>query len=254
MLKEKWNKLVNLKYFHVCVIAIIIFSMLLAVGFISLRYNVEGETNMPFIISKISIISSSGGINKEIPDAKWAYDIYQLNDIYLYIDKNKGYGKTEAIKSIVIDNIQIEAKNKDNIKIYKPDAQDEKQIFINKEENETTTLEYLGEMESNIKTSKISNQGGVIAFRCSNNNVAEYKTSDETVMEIAYDQLLKSTGITSEDLKINLTFDLSINLEEGKEYKTTINLELPTGNVIENGTQSIEITNLDNYIFKRTKN
>lgn len=251
MLKEKWNKLVNMKYFHVCVISIIIISMLLIGGIITLKYNVEGETNMPFDLTKITIISSSEGVDKETTDTKWAFDIYQANDIYLYIDKNEYYGRTEAIKSVVIDNIQIEAKNRDNVKIYKPDSQEEKLIFKNKDENVIDRLEFLGDMETNIKNFKISNQGGLVAFRCSNNNIVEFKSDDE---EITHNQLLKKAGIVNDDIKINLTFDLSISLEEGREYKATIKLELPTGDVVENGTTSTEITDLKEYVFKRTKN
>lgn len=251
MLKEKWEKLINNKYFHICVIIVIISTMLFGVGIAILKYNVEGEKNMPFQLTKISVISSSEGLDKQATDTKWAFDLYQTNDIYLYIDKNKNYGKTEAIKSILIDNIQIESKNKENIKIYKPDAQEEKLIFKNKEENAIDRLEFLGDVESNLKALKISNQGGLIAFRCSNNNLAEYKSNDE---EITHNLLLKKANISNEDIKINLTFDLKINLEEGKEYKTTIYLELPTGNVIEEGTTSTEITDLKEYVFKRIKN
>ena len=251
MLKEKWNKLVNMKYFHVCVISIIIISMLLIGGFITLKYSVEGETNMPFDLVKITVISSSEGVDKEATDTRWAFDLYQANDIYLYVDKNEYYGKTEAIKSVVIDNIQIKAKNKDNVKIYKPDNQEEKLIFKNKDENIVDRLEFEGSIESNFKDLKISNQGGIIAFRCSNNNIAEFRSDDE---EITHNQLLKKAGVVNEDIQINLAFDLSINLEEGREYKTTINLELPTGDVIENGTTSLELTDLKEYVFKRTKN
>ena len=251
MLKEKWEKLINNKYFHICVIIVIILTMLFGVGIAILKYNVEGEKNMPFQLTKISVISSSEGLDKQATDTKWAFDLYQTNDIYLYIDKNKNYGKTEAIKSILIDNIQIESKNKENIKIYKPDAQEEKLIFKNKEENVIDRLEFLGDIESNLKALKISNQGGVIAFRCSNNNLAEYKSNDE---EITHNLLLKKANISKEDIKINLTFDLNINLEEGKEYKTTIYLELPIGDVIEEGTTSTEITDLKEYVFKRIKN
>lgn len=251
MLKEKLSKIVNAKYFHVFIVGFIILAMLIGVGLITLKYNAEGETNMPFELTKISVISSSEGEDKEVEGSKWAFDLYQTNDVYLYIDKNKYYGKTEAIKSVLIDNIQIEAKNKENIKIYKPDNKEENVIFKNTEENEIKELEFFGDIESNIKTLKISNQGGLVAFRCSNNNLVEYISNDE---EIIHNQLLKKANVTIEDIKIKLIFDLSIDLEDGKKYKTTIQLDLPIGNVIDDGITSTEITDLDEYIFKRAKN
>ena len=98
---------------------------------------------------------------------------------------------------------------------------------------------------------KIANQGGIIAFRCSNNNVAKYQSDEE---EINHGELLKKAGITEEDLKMKLTFDLTIILESGKEYQAEVKTELPIGNVIEEGNTSTEITDLKDIIFKRIHN
>lgn len=248
---NKIRGITSKKYFHISMLIIMLAVILFIVGIIILRYSVEGETNMPFELSKISIISSAEGIDKEAVDTKWAFDIYQSNDIFLYIDKNDNYGKTEIIKSVTLNNIQIESNKKDNIKIYKPDSEQEKLIFKNSENNIVDSLEYTGDLESDLKNMKISNQGGIIAFRCSLDNLAEYKSDDE---EINHQELLKKAGLTNEDLKTELTFDLNLNLQSGKEYKTTINLELPIGNVVEEGTTSQEITDLSKFIFKRIKN
>lgn len=239
------------KYFHRIVIILIVAIILFVSGIMILRYNVEGETNMPFQLSKIAIISSSEGIDKETTETKWAFDINQNNDVFLYLDKNQAYGKTEAIKTVEVNNIQIEAKQKENIKIYKPDEQEEKLIFKNKEENMLQNIVYTGEVEANIKQLKISNQGGLVAFRCANNNVASYTSNDE---EINHNELLKKAGVTPEALEIKMTFDLIIKLEEGTEYKSTINLEFPVENMIEKGTTSTEITDMKNFIFKRANN
>lgn len=247
----KLRNLTSKKYFHIVMMILIIVIILFILGIIILKYNVEGETNMPFQLSKISIISSSEGIDKETTDTKWAFDVYQSNDVFLYIDKNEGYGKTETIKSVEIRNIQVEAKQKENIKIYKPDEKEKKLIFKNKEENVVEGIEYTGGMESDLKQCKISNQGGLVAFRCSNNNLAVYTSNDE---EINHHELLKKAGIVQEDLKTKITFDLIIRLEAGKEYKSTIDLEFPVEDIIEKGMASVEITDLKNFIFKRVKN
>ena len=248
---RKLRDITRKKYFHIIVITVIFAMILFVSGIIWLKYSVEGETNMPFQLSKISVISSSEGIDQETTDTRWAFDVYQSNDIFLYIDKNDGYGKTAAIKSVEINNIQVEGKKKENVKIYKPDEQEEKLVFKNKEENIVESIEYTGDMESNLKQQKISNQGGIIAFRCSNDNLTSYTSNDE---EINHHELLKKAGIQQEDLNVKLTFDLMIQLEEKKEYKTTIGLDFPVDNVIENGTTSREITDLKKFIFKRVNN
>ena len=247
----KLRNIRNKKYFHIVNIICIVTIILFIFGIIILRYSVEGETNMPFILTKISIISSSEGIDKETSDTRWAFDVYQSNDVFLYVDKNDKYEDTAAIKSVSVNNFQIEANKKENIKIFKPDANEEKLIFKNKDENIVESIEYTGDMESNIKQLKISNQGGLIAFRCSNNNIAEYKSNEE---QINHHELLKKAGVMQEDLETKITFDLNIKLEDGKEYKSTINLDFPIDNVIDNGTTSIEITDLEKFIFKRVNN
>lgn len=238
----------NKKYFDRVILLVIMTTILFVFGIIVLRYHVEGETNMPFQLSKISVISSSEGIDKEATDSKWAFDVCQSNDVFLYIEKNSGYGKTELIQSVRIDNIQMESSQKDKIKIYKPDEEDEKSIFKNKEENQVETIEYKGSIESNLKQLDISNQGGLVAFRCSIDNLVEYKSNDEV---ITHQELLKKAGVTKENLEIKMIFDLIIKLESGKEFQTTIHLDFPIGNVIDDGVVSKEITEVNDFIFKR---
>lgn len=248
---NKLRGITKTKSFHICMIIIIITVILFVVGMLVLRYNVEGEKNMPFELSKIAIISSQEGIDDGQTDTRWSFDVHQANDLYLYIEKNNEYDKTEIIKSININNFQIETENKDNVKIYKPDTEEENVLFKYKDENIVENIEYLGDVESDLKNLKISNQGGIIAFRCSNNYVTKYKSDEE---EINHSELLKKAGVTEEKLKMNLSFNLNIILESGKEYQAEVKTELPTGNVIEEGNTSAEITDLTDIVFKRIKN
>lgn len=248
---DKLKDLTKTKSFHICMIMVIIVVILFVVGLLVLRYNVEGETNMPFNLSKIAIISTQEGIDDGQTNTRWSFDVHQSNDIYIYINKNDAYDKTEIIKSVRVDNFQIEAKNKDNVKLYKPDAKEENVIFQYNDEDIIQSLEYTGDVESDLKNLKISNQGGIIAFRCSNNNVTKYQSDEE---EINHSELLKKAGVAEEDLKVNLAFYLTITLESGKQYQAEIKTELPTGNVIEEGNTSTEITNLEDIVFKRIHN
>ena len=214
-----------------------------------LVYHEEGETNIPFKISKIVVVSSTDAIQDNTQQqSQWALNVNQNNDIYLYIDKNKNYGKTELIENVKISNFNITKENeKGNIKIYKTTTEENK-MFSNNEEFEIKELTYQGEIESNIKQSKISNQGGLIVFRCANNNVSQYIA--DNVVEVNYNQLLQMTNVTEEDLKVNISFDLEIKIANKKTYHTTVSLELPVEDVITKGTTNIEITDLENIVFK----
>ena len=240
------------KAFHVVIIIIIIFAILCVGGMLILKYQVEGESNMPFKITKISIVESVEGMENESAGEKWSFGVNQNNDIYIYLEKNSSYGKTEIIDSVEIKNNNAnKQKNLGELKFYKP-VGDEKRMFINLPENEITDITYSGELESNIKEQKISNQGGIVAFRYGINNLSQYVS--ETDEQIDHSQLLKLTNITQEDLQTNLTFDIIINLNSGKKYQAPISIDIPTDEIIEKGTVGIDETDLENIIFKRIEN
>ena len=69
--------------------------------------------------------------------------------------------------------------------------------------------------------------------------------------EINHSELLKKLNINNEDLKLKASFDIYITLNSGKTYKSNIELELPINDVVNDGTQSMEYTNLENIVFKR---
>ena len=56
---EKLKRVTNKKIFHLVMVIVIISTILFVSGIIILKYNVEGETNMPFSLTKIILI----GIN-----------------------------------------------------------------------------------------------------------------------------------------------------------------------------------------------
>ena len=240
------------KIFHISMVIVIIVAILFAVGIIILRYQVEGETNLPFELSKIAIVSSVDAKSNEDATNRWNLNINQNNDIYLYIEKNNNYGKTEIIESVTLDNFTVNKTTQTGeVHLYKP-SNSNKVIFENTPENIIESITYTGDLESNVKELKISNQGGLAVLRCANNNVAKYVSNE--LDQIDYSKLLKTTNTNPEDLKVSISFDLSLKLTSGKMYKANVNLDLPVENVIEEGTSSKEITDLSDVIFKRIEN
>ena len=249
---DKIKNVLNQRYFHIIVIVVIVIILLFILLMTMLDYNENGEKNMPFNLTKITVISTSEGMDKQVEGKKWAFDIDQNNDIFLYIDKND-QNKIEAIKSITLENFNVKRENQNGeVKIYKPDALSENKIFTNKEEYVENVITFNGDIESDFKNLKISNQGDVLAFRCSTKNIASYESDAEE--EINHGELLKKAGVTLENLKETLTFDITINLYSGKSYKAQIKLDLPTGNILEEATCNTEITDLSDVIFKRINN
>ena len=251
-MREKIKYIMGTKAFHISMVIIIIVILLFVAGIFILRYQVEGETNMPFILKKIILISSTEGIDNGSGEQRWNYNINQNNDIYIYLEKNEKYQEEEAISSILIDNIQVErTEEKGTVQFYRPNISEDGTTFKNSEENKIETIEYAGDLESDLKTLKIANQGGIVVFRYANDNVGTYSSDDE---QINHSELLQKAGITQESLQAKINFDLSIKTEGGKEYKTTLSFDMPIEGVVENGTASKEITDFSEIVFKRTKN
>lgn len=244
--ESKVNKLIlKSAYFVIIVLIIAIIALLI------LKYNVEGEKNMPFKLSSVIVISNAEGYQEtESEKYKWDTEIYQNNDIYINIEKNKNYKDTELIKSILIENIEIDNKPLvGNIEFYRT-ANEDKNLFSYKEDYQIKeSIEYLGNIESDLKNLKISNQGGTIIIRAVNKTDKKY-TSNEKEFEHS-GKLLEKVGVSYEEVKSIISFDLVINLESDISFRAKIKLELPIGDIVKEGSSSTEITDMKNIVFKR---
>ncbi len=90
-----------------CIAIAIIILAILTIGIISMKYHVEGELNMPFTLSKITIVSTAEGVENEGTEEKWNLSIFQNNDIYFSIEKNEKIKDETMIESISIENIKV---------------------------------------------------------------------------------------------------------------------------------------------------
>ncbi len=233
-----------------CIAIALIILAILIVGILSMKYSVEGEFNMPFILSKITVVSTAEGVENEGATEKWNLSLYQNNDVYFSIEKNEKNQKETMIESISIENIEITQKPKiGTVQVYMPNSL-EGRLFSYAEEYIVSgnKLTYRGANKSNTKTLEIGNQGGTALIRFSNAKVGDYVSNEEEEME--HDgRLLSKTKATLEELNFKVTFDFVIHLKNAS-YVAPISLELPCqGNLIEKGTTSTEIT--DGFIFKR---
>ena len=168
----------------------------------------------------------------------------------MYIKKNEDYKYIETIADIKLENFNITQSPKvGQIKLLKPDADAENVIFRNSTENETQSIIYEGDIESNMKLMKVSNQGGLVVFRYAISELGNYTSNEDE--QINHNELLKKLSISNDDLKFKVSFDISINLDSNKSYKANMSLELPVGNVVDDGIQSQENTDFKNLVFKR---
>lgn len=219
------------------------------------EYNKNGEKNMPFNISKIIIISTAQ--KDESVDAPtdlnsesiWNFNIIQNNDIYLKIDESEGH--KEKLKSVTISNIEVvQPPQKGILRPYMPNSLDGDRYTYTSDYTVSGSLTYRGAEESNYKNLQVNQNGGVIGISFANKDLEKYSSGEDT--EVTYDgKMLSKLGITDEDMKSKIAFDLIIELDDGKSYSGRVNLDINCEGLVENGTSQIEISDFSNVVFKR---
>lgn len=237
-------------------LVIAIFALVLVITFaliIMMKYEVEGETNMPFKLSKIMIIGTAEGVEKEESDLKWDFSIYQNNDIYFYIDQNEETAQEDLlIKNIEISNIQVtKAPQKGTIQTYMPNSEAGRLYSYDEQFLVQDSLTYKGASQSSSTNLEIGSKGGTAWIRFSNTAIGDYSSDKDE--EIVHDgSLLEKIKATKEEISFEISFDFMIETTENK-YKANINLQLPTGDLAAEKTCYLEKTDMSDIIFKRVR-
>ena len=246
----KRNSFSKKRIIHTFVIIFIVIMIILIAALLMFKYHVEGETNLPFKITKINVISTAeSDLNKDEEDI-WHAAILQKNDIFFTIEKNSNYKKEEVIKRISFENFQvIKTNEKMVVEIYRPTTSVSTYNYSEKYKIENS-LEYKGGQSTNIEVLQINNQGGLVGFSITSDNLGEYIFSENEQLP-SDGRLLAKARIKSEDINFKVSFDVIIETESNHRFKSNIVLDLPTGNILEEGVGSLEDTQLTNVIFKR---
>ena len=223
--------------------------LIVVVGAIMIKYEVEGEKNFPFVLTKIMVVSTADG---EVSTGA-ELSVTQSNDIYFYIEKNENYKKEAMIKNVKVENITVlKEPVKGDVVFYRPST-DSKQSYRMKEEYVIeNNIVYQGAEASDLKTLTISNQGGIISFRESTKNIGTY--IEEGQLGISNDNsLLKKVKASLDEVKCKISFDITIELEEKITVRANAVLDLPLDGLSEERVKGTEIIDLDDIIFKRVR-
>lgn len=232
-----------------CLFLVLLAIIFLVVIFIMAKYEEEGEKEIPFDISKILLVSSVDGVAKENETSIWDIEVSQVNDVYVYL--NRGENKEETIKSVSFQNFKNNLNPEFSFKVYRPTGDLEKLYTYSEEDYRNSTIEFLGTIKDDMKNLEIANIGGMCGFRVANENLGEFISNEETE-EVVYDgKLLEKIGVTEQDIKLQISFDIIIETDDGIKYKGTIVVDMPGENLIQDGKSTIEINNFENVIFKR---
>ena len=232
----------------------ILLIIIIVVIMIVIQYQIEGEKDMPYQLSKITIISTAEGEqNTENTEetAKWNLSVNQNNDVYFFIDK-KSAKDDEFIENVIIENINITKQPvKGIVKTYMPSSVEGRTFLYDDSYIIDEKLEYKGGKVSNPETLEIGSQGGSAVLRFSNTGVGNFISNEDA--EVKHDgTLVTKVGTTEEQIKFQVNFDFIIQINEIK-YISNITLDLPCNNICSEGTTTKEITDMSNIVFKRIK-
>jgi len=235
---------------HAFVIIFILIMILIIATLLTLKYYVEGETNLPFEIKRINIISTAESDLSQDEEGIWYAGILQKNDIFFTIEKNSEYKKEDAIRKVSFENFKAIKTNENMVVgIYRPTTSTSTYNYSDEYKIEGS-LEYIGGQSTNTEVLQINNQGGLVGFSITSDNLGEYLFSENEKLP-SDGRLLAKAGIKPEDINFKLLFDLIIETESNHRFKANITLDLPTGNILEEGVGSLEDTELENVVFKR---
>lgn len=247
----KRNSFFKKRIIHIYVIVFIVVLILLIAGSLMFKYHVEGEKNMPFNLKSISVMSTAQTEDIKNEWDTWKANLIQKNDIYFVFEKNSNYKKQDTIKTIKFCNFVINKKTEDGtVTIYRPATNELTYNYKNEEYIVTDSLEYAGALSTNPEVLQINNQGGIIGFSILQKDIGEY-TYNKSEKIISDGKLLEKAGIDIEKVKLQLSFDLIIETTEGYNFISNVKLDLPTGNILQDGVSTKEDSELTNVIFKR---
>lgn len=235
--------------FKRCLFLAIIAILLMIVISIIIKYDVEGEKELPFSISKILLVSTINGKVNDDPNNIWNINVEQVNDVYMYIDKTMD--NDETIKEIKFENFVVnKAPQKGQIKLLRPTGELDKLYDYSEQDYLKDSITYTGASIDDLKSLEISNTGGMVGFRFALKDLGDFISNEN--QEVTYDgKLLSNLGIKIEEIKFNVSFDILITTSDDVTYKGTLNLDMPLDSVIDEGSSSKEITDFSSVVFKR---
>lgn len=244
---KKGKRKVIKKYIFISFLSLaIIVSILLTI-----KYNVEGEKGMPYELTKISIRSTLDATDNQSENL-WDINLSQNNDVVVFISKTDHAKNDEKIKSVKITNKYAEVTpKKGKVKMYLPTSNEVNKAYINHSQDcISLDIEYVGNVFNNYESREIAEDGGLLAFRISNEDIANYISNEDT--EIAYNKsLLEKAGVSEDEISFKFTFDIIIETSKGIKYKGTVKLDMPVESFENSGIINKELTDFSDVIFKR---
>lgn len=205
------------------IVAAVIFVFLIKLLFVNNKIN-QGK----FRVSDALLTSSAEFIDKSDETDKWSYDVWQNNVLTLLVNTSGAEISRAYISDVQSFRNGIELSQKNSEITLLSDSQGELDLL-----------------------SDVSDDGTVIyEINITNKEALKSFVVPDDITEIVHDATFFTyAGIGDEDLSFSISFNLNIQEASGKENVMKVELELPQGNITQNGSNVTRL-DLNNFVFK----
>ncbi len=246
------DKILKNKYLFI-VLAIIIIAIILVLVITNTK------TDIPFEIKNIYITSTANGrYLDENNTENWNLSLFQNNDIYIKFglveNMEKVDKKDSVINQIYVENFNVIQEPKLGTISYYKLSEKEQNLFEYTENNlinEKYELKVV-EKDAQIKNGEVNQNNGQIALSIVNNDIIEYESKKEK--ELIFDgTLLEKAKVQNEDIEFTVSMDIVVITKKNRKYKTNLVFDLPTGDILTNGFELKDNTDLSQIKFELYK-
>ena len=246
------DKILKNKYIFIVLLLIII--AIIAIILIS-----NEKTQIPFEVKQVYLTSTANGEYTDANDTEdWNLNLFQNNDVYIKFglvqNMEKVDKKDAEIKQIYVENFNIVQKPVlGEISYYKLSEKENKLFeytdnYLIGDKLELTVVE----KNAQIKKNQVNKNEGQIALSIVNKDIIENEFED--IKELVFDgTLLDTAKVNLEDIKFKVSFDIVIVTKKNRMYKANLSLDLPTGNILENGFELNENIDISQTKFEIVK-
>lgn len=260
------------KYKRIFICFSIILFILLIVFILILRGNIlnkkfannnikvyENNKEKVFNIEKIVLCNSANAIDLSETKNLSNLSAYQFTDIAIYINNGEELTNKTTIKELYIDNIEIESESNKGKKsltyknilnfglketILEPKETQNIYYKIINTNNENKNADYNEPIFytdfSNPITLQYLNYDVVTGYKMNENNSVTFDGN-----------ILKSAGLTVDDLKCKIKFKIHIINNEKEKYYCPISINIPLDDIFEGTTMKLKTTSGQKYEFFR---
>lgn len=215
------------QFFKICIVCLISIIILLGIYKVittSLKVN-QGK----YRVADVVVTSTADIVSRTEENTYLSFDASQKNTISLLIVPSDA--KTESIN---LENIEITGNTNS--------------IYMSQKDREEVLVSDIEVLPIDIQYREDKNI--LLELEITNKNILTNKKLEDSVKELRYDgRVFKDVGLTENELRLDINFDVKIVEENGTENILKVELDIPNEKFLTEGYH-VERMDLGSFVFK----